>query len=188
MGGIIGGPPGIVVGLAGGALFGRHNALEDVLGVSRQQLEDTQQQNAALDSNLSRLETQLQRHQQIRLNRLRAIVDGFSLDVPFRTESDQLEDRYLKQLDRLADSLRAFPELTIQIDAFTDVRGEERFNKRLSEKRALTVQSRLVLQGIESSRIHRIPHGEGSSDYSTQDIEGMAFDRRVRIYFTMDNH
>jgi outer membrane protein OmpA-like peptidoglycan-associated protein len=185
LGGIVGGPPGIIIGLAGGALFGRGEALEDAVQQAQVETKQYQESLAELKFAQRQLENQIERYREIRANRLQAMVDGFSLNIHFRTKSAMLEQRYQQQLDRLADSLRAFPELNIHIDAFADVRGQSGFNHQLTEQRALVVQRQLAARGINGARIHRVPHGEAAADYLPQDPEGMGFDRRVLLYFTL---
>ena len=45
------------------------------------------------------------------------------------------------------------------IEAHTDTRGSEKYNKNLSQKRAKEVKSFLVQQGIEAERITAIGYG-----------------------------
>ena len=199
LGGIAAGPPGIVAGLAFGALFGRHEALEDAVETQQSELQHSQQQLAESQQSLEnseyrmrqaegeqlKLQQQLQRHREIRGNRLQASAEGFALNIHFRTESAELEPLYQQQLVQLASSLRAFPELNIHIDAHADLRGIDTFNQSLTEQRTAVVQQQLMGQGIPAARIVTVAHGERAADYPLEDLEGLGFDRRVRLYFSL---
>jgi hypothetical protein len=56
-------------------------------------------------------------------------------------------------LDKLASVLIAYPDLKIQIYAYTDSRGERQYNQKLSDLRAVSIYNYLVSQGIDGSRI-----------------------------------
>jgi outer membrane protein OmpA-like peptidoglycan-associated protein len=183
MGAVFGGPPGFVIGAAGGALFGRSRGLEAGLASAREDLSALQRQLALVEHQHQETEAALRNERRRREQRLDAIVSGFSLNIQFRTESAQLEQRYLQQLDRLAVALQTFPELDIHLDAFADERGSDPFNLALSRRRAEVVARQLQARGISSSRIHKVMHGERSREYDRSDLEGMGFDRRVLITF-----
>jgi outer membrane protein OmpA-like peptidoglycan-associated protein len=57
------------------------------------------------------------------------------------------------ELNKLASVLMAYPDLKIQIYAYTDSRGERMYNQELSDRRAESIYNYLVLQGIDGNRI-----------------------------------
>jgi len=204
IGAVVGGPPGAVIGIAGGGLMGRHQGLESDLESAQQQidaladlqleaetdLKKSRQELASLRQALAQgastktrqievLTIAKQQHEA----RLDAIAQGFVLNIQFRTESADLEPHFQQQLDRAVATLKAFPELTVHVDAYADQRGTASFNKNLTQQRADVVVRRLRTAGIPTSRLHELSLGESRAGYSMQDAEGMDFDRHVLIYF-----
>ena len=84
-------------------------------------------------------------------------------------------------LDEAADTLRAHPNVTIYVDGYTDARGTDDYNKKLSQQRAEAVARYLVKAGIEAGRV--IPRGLGKTNFlATNDTEdGRAQNRRVEL-------
>ncbi|MES9874053.1 MAG: OmpA family protein [Candidatus Sedimenticola sp. 6PFRAG7] len=186
VGAIVAGPPGLILGAAGGALIGRtHGLAEGVNEVRKEvsalnrELEESRAQHLQLNQLLNQAKMQ-------RRGQLEAIVSGMVLNIQFRTESASLEPYLQHQLKRLARSMSAFPELFIHVDAFADQRGGNAFNLGLSAKRAEVVSRYLQAEGIKAFRIQKIPHGEEGSKYSPADTEGLGYDRRVLIRFCLE--
>ena len=64
-----------------------------------------------------------------------------------------------EELSDVVSTLRNEIKTTVLIEAHTDTRGSEKYNKNLSQKRAKEVKSFLVQQGIEAERITAIGYG-----------------------------
>jgi len=182
-GAIIGGPPGFVIGAAGGALFGRNSGLESSLELAQQERVSLEEALRLSGQKEERVAGELELLRQNESIRLDALSESFVLNIHFRTGSAELEPRYPKQLQRLAKMLQRFPELDLHVDAFADLRGTAHFNKALSEQRALVVIRHLMAQGLSSSHIIKVAHGESRTEYLKDDHEGLGFDRRVLVYF-----
>src|ERR1700678_3068597 len=84
-------------------------------------------------------------------------------------------------LDEAVSSLKANPNVTINVNGYCDAIGSEEYNLKLSERRADAVVNYLVNAGIPSSQL--IPHGYGKTDFvATNDTaEGRAENRRVEL-------
>jgi OmpA-OmpF porin, OOP family len=84
-------------------------------------------------------------------------------------------------LDEAAASLKANPNVTVNVNGYTDAIGTVEYNIGLSNRRADAVVNYLGEKGIASSRL--IPHGYGKSDpVATNDTpEGRAQNRRVEL-------
>ncbi|XMO86427.1 OmpA family protein [Algibacter sp. AS12] len=65
-----------------------------------------------------------------------------------------------KVLQPVVDLLKKYPNMQIEIESHTDIRGNEAYNKDLSQKRATSTKEYLVSKGIESFRITAIGYGE----------------------------
>ena len=63
-------------------------------------------------------------------------------------------------LDQLADKLKRYPLINLEIGSHTDSRGTEEYNKQLSQERATATMNYLVNNGVEASRITAKGYGE----------------------------
>jgi len=194
IGAIAAGPPGLVIGAAGGALIGRHDGLESDLEASLQELKGLERQVAEQElemlSQAQRLREQqvlsvqqLKDQQAVSEQQLQAITQGYLLNIHFRTEGAELEPRFVQQLNRVVVLLQRLPELNVHIDAYADRRGTDSYNQDLAQRRAQVVARRLQAAGVDEGRIREVSHGEGRAEYPLSDAEGMDFDRRVLLYF-----
>ena len=84
-------------------------------------------------------------------------------------------------LDEAAATLKANPNVSINVNGYCDAIGGDEYNLRLSDRRASSVVDYLVKAGIPESRL--IPHGYGKTDFvATNDTaEGRAQNRRVEL-------
>ncbi|RUM69394.1 MAG: hypothetical protein DSZ09_05810 [Sulfurovum sp.] len=102
--------------------------------------------------------------------------------VYFQTSSSKLSnDKSRRQLDVIANTLKKYPSVKVILRGHTDNKGNDKINKILSEKRALSVKNALIQRGIAPERIT----AKGMSDtqpIETNDTEeGRALNRRVDI-------
>ena len=65
-----------------------------------------------------------------------------------------------KVLQPVVNLMRKYPEMQIEIESHTDIRGNEAYNKDLSQKRATSTMEYLVSKGIEAHRITASGYGE----------------------------
>ncbi len=66
------------------------------------------------------------------------------------------------ELVALANTMKKYPELVIELTSHTDTRGSAEYNMELSRKRSESSKSYLVLLGIDASRITTKAAGESS--------------------------
>jgi outer membrane protein OmpA-like peptidoglycan-associated protein len=66
------------------------------------------------------------------------------------------------ELNALADILKKYPDLTIELTSHTDTRGSAEYNLELSEKRSASSKEYLVLLGINGDRIVTKAAGEST--------------------------
>lgn len=65
------------------------------------------------------------------------------------------------ELENIVDVLREHPNMVIKIESHTDSRGSDRYNMKLSDRRAKSTRDYLLSRGIESERIESaIGYGE----------------------------
>ncbi len=84
-------------------------------------------------------------------------------------------------LDEAASTLKANPNVTVNVNGYCDAIGSEEYNLKLSDRRADAVVNYLVKDGIPSSQL--IPHGYGKTDFVAPNntAEGRAQNRRVEL-------
>jgi OOP family OmpA-OmpF porin len=84
-------------------------------------------------------------------------------------------------LDEAAATLKANPNVTVNVNGYCDAIGGDAYNVRLSDRRSASVVNYLGKAGIPESRL--IPHGYGKTDFvATNDTaEGRAQNRRVEL-------
>ena len=70
---------------------------------------------------------------------------------------------------------------SVDVNGYCDIKGTERYNQALSERRAAAVVRYLVKAGIPASQLE--PHGYGKTNFvATNDTaEGRAQNRRVEL-------
>jgi outer membrane protein OmpA-like peptidoglycan-associated protein len=90
-----------------------------------------------------------------------------------------LESRPIIQ--RMADALIRYPRTEIVIAAHTDSDGPDDFNRKLSERRALSLLEDLVELGVAPSRLRAEGHGELYPVAPDDTEEGRRANRRVEI-------
>jgi outer membrane protein, adhesin transport system len=84
-------------------------------------------------------------------------------------------------LDEAATTLKANPNITIDVNGYCDAIGGEEYNLRLSDRRSNAVVEYLVQQGVPASRL--VPHGFGKTNFVAPNDtpEGRAQNRRVEL-------
>jgi outer membrane protein OmpA-like peptidoglycan-associated protein len=65
-----------------------------------------------------------------------------------------------KELDKVVQVMNEYPELLIEAGSHTDSRGRDKYNQKLSEKRAKATVDYIVSKGIDASRLTFTGYGE----------------------------
>ena len=87
-----------------------------------------------------------------------------------------------KQLQNIAEILKAFPETKIKIGGYTDASGDAAANKKLSQDRADAAREGLIKLGVGSQVISAEGYGSGFAKYpASASGEERAADRRVSL-------
>jgi OOP family OmpA-OmpF porin len=81
----------------------------------------------------------------------------------------------------LVSELKEDPSLTVLVEGHTDSVGGDAYNQKLSERRAASVKSYLVSQGISASRIETKGYGETQPIADNETAAGRAKNRRVDV-------
>jgi len=109
-----------------------------------------------------------------------AQVASIKLKVNFAFDSDVVQERYFADLGELAEFLKRFSDLQVDVEGHTDSIGPEDYNMQLSQRRAQAVVDMLVNQyGIAATRLEPKGYGESKPVASNDTEEGRAANRRV---------
>ncbi|RME92444.1 MAG: OmpA family protein [Candidatus Hydrogenedentota bacterium] len=118
--------------------------------------------------------------------RIRVRKDEVKINLPnvfFETDSAELTDESKEALDSIIKIIKEkAPNAQIVIRGFTDNRGSEEYNLKLSEKRAKAVADYLVEEGeLKPENISYLGLGEKRPIASNRTAEGRAKNRRVEV-------
>ena len=102
-------------------------------------------------------------------------------DVLFETGRADLKSDATTNLTKLVAFLNNYPTRTVLIEGYTDNVGSEDYNQGLSRRRAETVQSYLVRQGVDPARLSASGLGEGSPVADNESAAGRQQNRRVEV-------
>jgi outer membrane protein OmpA-like peptidoglycan-associated protein len=105
-------------------------------------------------------------------------------DVTFAFDSADIAPDFRPELAQLAATLQQYPESLIDVIGHTDDTGEPAYNQRLSERRAQSVQSALLADGVRPARVAAYGLGETAPVADNATPEGRARNRRVEIVVT----
>lgn len=86
-----------------------------------------------------------------------------------------------KILDRLVAFLKENPNKGVDLEGHTDSVGTDKYNQGLSERRAASVRSYLVKQGVDARRIATRGFGESKPIADNKTRDGRAKNRRVEV-------
>lgn len=108
----------------------------------------------------------------------RIVLEG----VNFETASANLTDQSYVTLDRVAASLAAHSELRVEVAGYTDSRGSDLYNQRLSQSRAEAVRAYLIRRGVAPEQLNARGFGETNAIDSNATAAGQARNRRVELH------
>jgi outer membrane protein OmpA-like peptidoglycan-associated protein len=133
------------------------------------------QQEAALREELMNSGVQVQRVGENQL--LLRLENG----IGFNSSSYDLDPSIHKTLRGVARILVEYPDTSLVIEGHTDSTGSDTTNQILSERRAESVRSYLVGQGVAAGRAIARGNGERYPLCTNKTTEGRACNRRVEI-------
>jgi outer membrane protein OmpA-like peptidoglycan-associated protein len=102
--------------------------------------------------------------------------------VYFETGRAILSPRSYTVLNKVAESLKEWPEVRVEIQGHTDSRGDELINQRLSQARAEAVRLYLIQQGVAPDRLTAIGFGEERPLDNNNTAAGRQKNRRVELH------
>ena len=102
-------------------------------------------------------------------------------DILFATDSADVGYALQSDLRAVAQNLRDYPNSVIEVVGHTDNVGDADYNQSLSRRRAASVASVLISNGVPTSRVVTIGYGEDRPVASNLNASGRQQNRRVEI-------
>jgi outer membrane protein OmpA-like peptidoglycan-associated protein len=102
-------------------------------------------------------------------------------DVLFASGRAELNPGTVNNLNQLVTFLGKYPGRTVIIEGHTDSVGDDNYNQGLSQRRADSVRSYLVRQGIDGGRITVFGAGESTPVAGNESATGRQQNRRVEV-------
>jgi outer membrane protein OmpA-like peptidoglycan-associated protein len=144
---------------------------------ARQQAQDA-------ESRARQLEAQLKEMEAKKTDRGLVITLG---DVLFDTNQAQLKSGGMRNVQRLADFFKQYPQRKVMIEGFTDSTGSAGRNQELSEQRAYAVRSALLGMGVGTERITSRGYGPAYPVADNVSAAGRQQNRRVEMIVSDDS-
>lgn len=108
-------------------------------------------------------------------------------DVLFSINKSQLKSSGTRNVQKLADFLKQYPQHTVSVEGYTDSTGSHKFNQDLSERRANTVRTALIGMGINSEHVTTRGFGEAFPVAGNDTAANRQLNRRVEIIISDEN-
>lgn len=102
----------------------------------------------------------------------------------FELNKAVIRRRSFPVLNTVAQVMRDFPDIRVEVQGHTDSRGRDEYNMTLSQARADSVRSYLIGQGIDPSRMSARGYGETQFIDTNSTRAGRANNRRVEFVRT----
>ena len=146
--------------------------------LARQQTADAQASAAQDQASLAAMQAQMDELNAKKTPRGMVITLG---DVLFDTNRAQLKSGGERNVQKLAEFLKRYPQRTVLIEGFTDSVGSDSSNQVLSEQRAQAVSMALTNMGVGRDRISTKGYGEAYAVAGNDTAAGRQLNRRVEI-------
>lgn len=187
IGAIAAGPVGAIVGAAIGAKVGDKFDDKNVEIASLETSVDRSNGRvASLQSDIDSMGAELDRLNDLARPELLDLMQaGIEMDLLFRTDEAVVADTTGVRLATLAGTLARMHDVRIQLDGFADERGDEVYNKALSERRVEFIRDQFVAAGVHPDRISTAAHGESIAQDDT--LDSFALERRVSVRLFIDD-
>ena len=112
----------------------------------------------------------------------RGVVITLDGQVLFVTGKSELLPIAKDRLNQVAAALKDMGDNQLaSVEGFTDSRGDDGMNMKLSQDRANAVMQYLVSQGVKAEKLRAVGRGEANPVASNDTAEGRANNRRVEI-------
>jgi outer membrane protein OmpA-like peptidoglycan-associated protein len=129
---------------------------------------------------------------EIKLAAIKADESIILNNVFFEFGSAKISNDSKSELNKLFSLLSNNPSISVEIQGHTDSKGNNKFNKKLSQERAESVQKFLTNKGIKKLRVSAVGYGEkqpiakNTNEDGSDNEEGRALNRRIELKILKD--
>jgi OOP family OmpA-OmpF porin len=109
-----------------------------------------------------------------------------NLEINFANDSAEIPAEANVLLDKYAAFLKRNTNYSAKIVGYTDSRGSEAYNQKLSQRRAKAVMDALIQRGVDPKQLSAIGMGELNPVASNDTPEGRAKNRRIEAEMTLN--
>ncbi len=102
-------------------------------------------------------------------------------DITFPTAGSDLKSEFYGVLDSVALVLEEYDKTIVAVTGYTDSRGSDAYNQKLSEQRAQSVAAYLQSKKVKPARFEVIAFGERNPVADNATAEGRSLNRRVEL-------
>jgi outer membrane protein OmpA-like peptidoglycan-associated protein len=157
------------------------NSARKEIAVGKAELESEKQARLKAEQSAAAALASLSKIAQVK-EESRGTVITLDGQVLFVTGKAELLPIAQERLNQVAQSLKDLDDdKLVSIEGFTDSRGADDMNQKLSQDRADAVKNFLVSHGVKPEKVRSIGRGEASPVASNETPEGRANNRRVEI-------
>ncbi|MDK2957759.1 MAG: peptidoglycan-associated lipoprotein [Desulfovibrionales bacterium] len=135
-------------------------------------------QDQAAQEEQQQAEQQLQEAELARQREFEASLIELGTMVHFDFDKSELKPSARDILQRKADILKQYPDVTMVIEGYCDDRGTQEYNLALGERRARASYEFLVLLGVAPERLSIVSYGEENPIDPAQNETAWALNRR----------
>jgi outer membrane protein OmpA-like peptidoglycan-associated protein len=165
------------------ALAAERKRLEEEKNKTQAELEKERKAREAVEKKLSAALRSLEEIASVK-EEARGVVITLSGAVLFATGKHELLPIAQSKLNDVAKALKDQGYKAIVVEGHTDSRGSDENNMKLSQRRADSVRSHLITQGITADKITAVGWGESRPVADNDTAEGRANNRRVELVVT----
>jgi OOP family OmpA-OmpF porin len=110
--------------------------------------------------------------------------ESIRVKVYFETAKWDITPQGARDLQEAYRILKAYPKMMVLVEGHTDSKGTDEYNRELSIKRAKSIKTWLVTQGVASDRLETIGFGETRPVDTNETSDGRANNRRIEFRCT----
>ncbi len=103
--------------------------------------------------------------------------------VYFEFDRSDVREEFQATVTAHAEYLASHSEVSLTLEGHTDERGTREYNIALGERRALTVQRLLTLQGVAASQVRTVSYGEERPAALGHNEDAWSLNRRVEFIY-----
>ncbi|MGZ9197318.1 MAG: OmpA family protein, partial [Candidatus Deferrimicrobiaceae bacterium] len=109
------------------------------------------------------------------------VIDRLILHVNFDFDKSNIRKEDIQDLEKTVAFVKKYPDSKVSLEGHTDSRGSDKYNLKLSQRRADAVKKYLVDKGEKADRITAVGKGEAFPIADNKTDKGRFENRRVEV-------